>query len=73
MSNNLKLPIELINNIFEFNLEHREKMYFILKEIRNIQYCEVCNKIIFKYIYSLRGCDMICCSNECVDNYSFIY
>jgi hypothetical protein len=73
MSSNFKLPNELIMHILEYNPAHREKMYFVFKDIRNIEYCEVCNKIIIKYVYSKRGCDMICCSHECVDNYSFRY
>jgi len=66
-----KLPYELQIHIYEYNPEHREKMYWILDDIRNIQYCEVCNKIIMKRIWSIRGCDMICCSSECLDNYNY--
>ena len=53
----------------EYNSEHREKMRLVLEDIRNPQYCEVCNKMIIKYVYSIRRSDMICCSIECVDNY----
>ena len=69
MSLSLKLPYEIIIEIFEYNPEHREKMRWILEDIRNLQYCEVCDKPIIKYIYSRPRCDMICCSNECVDNW----
>ena len=55
---------------YEYNSEHRERMRCVLEEICNPTYCEVCDKIIIKRIWSLRGCDMICCSSECVDNYS---
>ena len=64
-----KLPYELILHIYEYNPEHREKMRWVLEDIRNTSYCEVCDKIIIKRIWSIRGCDMICCSSECVDNY----
>jgi len=77
-----KLPHELLIHIYEYNPEHREKMvyvlhdirirkkmFWVLKDIRNINYCEVCDKMIIKYVWSLRGCGMICCSSECVDNY----
>ena len=63
-----KLPSEIIDYIYEFNPEHRENMYWVLKDIRNIQYCDACNKIIMKYVYSRRRCDMVCCSAECVDS-----
>jgi hypothetical protein len=64
-----KLPYEIIIKIFEYNPEHREKMYWVLKDIRNTHYCEVCNKMIIKYIYSKRRSDIICCSINCLDNY----
>ena len=62
-----KLPYELIMYIYEYNPEHREKMRWVLEDIRNTQYCEVCDKIIIKNVWSLRGCDMVCCSSECLD------
>ena len=62
------LPYEILIHIFEYNPEHREKMYPVLEDIRNIPYCDVCNKIIIKYIYSRRRCYLICCSMKCVDN-----
>jgi hypothetical protein len=44
-------------------------MRWVLEDIRNIYYCEVCDKIIMRHIWSLRGgCDMICCLSECLDN-----
>jgi len=66
---NLKLPYEIIIQIFEYNPEHREKMRWVLEDIRNPQYCYVCEKLIMKYIYSLRRSDIICCSYKCVDNW----
>jgi hypothetical protein len=66
---------ETLIHVDQYNLvlnkyleEHKKKMYWNLKSINNIQYCQVCNKIIFKYSYSLRRCNMVCCSIECVDN-----
>ena len=64
-----KLPYELLIHIYEYNLEHREKMRWVLEDTCNTSYCEVCDKIIIKHIWSLRGCDMVCFSSECVDNY----
>jgi hypothetical protein len=65
-----KLPKELVIHIYEYNPEHREKMRWVLQDICNPSYCEVCDKMIIKdRIWSLRGCNMICCSSECVDNY----
>ena len=64
-----KLPYEILINIYEYNPEHREKMYWVLKDISNAQYCDVCDKVIIKNIYSRRRSDMICCSKECVDDY----
>jgi hypothetical protein len=68
-----KLPLELQIHIYEYNAEHREKMYWVLHDTCNIPYCEVCNKIIMKHIWSARGGDMICCSSKCVDNYFIHY
>ena len=68
MSLTSKLPREILIHIYEFNPEHREKMQFVLQDIHDIQYCHACGKVIMKYIYSRRRCDMICCSMECVDN-----
>jgi hypothetical protein len=47
--------------------EHRAKMKWVFEDILNIQYCEYCDKVIIKYIYSMRRSDMICCSLECVE------
>lgn len=63
-----KLPYEISIHIYEYNPQHREKMRWVLDDIRNTQYCYFCNKVIIKYIYSRRRCDLICCSFECVDN-----
>jgi len=64
-----QLPYEIVMHILEYNPEHREKMRWVLHDIRNTQYCDVCNKLIIKCIYSLPRCDMICCSMKCVDYY----
>jgi hypothetical protein len=64
-----ELPYELLIHIYEYNPEHREKMKWVLQDIRYIQYCEVCDKIIMKRIWSWPGCGMICCSSECLNNY----
>jgi hypothetical protein len=61
-----KLPYELLIHIYEYNPEHREKMNWVLQDIRNINYCYVCNKVIIKYIYSMRRSDITCCSLNCV-------
>ena len=63
-----KLPQELINHIYEYNAEHREKMYWNLRYISEKPFCEGCDKIIMKYIWSSRRGDEVCCSPECVDN-----
>jgi hypothetical protein len=64
-----KLPHELLIHIYEYNPEHREKMICVLQDICSIQYCDFCNKIIMRYIWSKRRCEMIFCSSECLDNY----
>lgn len=70
MNSKSKLPHEILIHIYEYNPEHREKMNSVLEEIRNSQYCDVCNRVIIKHIYSRRRCDMICCSIECLDNWT---
>lgn len=61
-----KLPQELINRIYEYNPEHREKMYWTLRAISDSQFCEVCDKIIMKYVWSSRCGGEVCCSQECL-------
>jgi hypothetical protein len=61
-----KLPQELINHIYEYNPEHRKKMYWVLHAIRETQFCEVCDKIIMKYVFSHRRGYEVCCSSECL-------
>ena len=68
-SNSILLPMGIINHIFEFNPEHREKFINILQEIRDMQRCEVCDTAIYKYIYCRRRSYMVCCSIECIDTY----
>ena len=63
-----KLPYEILIKIYEYNPEHREKMKWVIEDINNMQYCDFCGKVIKKYIYSRRRCDMICCSSECVNS-----
>ncbi len=68
-----QLPKNLQTYIYEYNVEHRKKMRWVLDQIRGQTICEVCDKYIIKdAIYSLRGCDMVCCSMECCDNYGLL-
>ena len=64
-----RLPQELKNHIYEYNPEHREKMYWSLRAIRENQFCEVCDKIIMKEVWSHRRGYEVCCSEECLDNH----
>jgi len=64
-----KLPQELINHIYEYSAEHREKMHWVLDDISHSQFCGVCDKIIMKYVYSWHYSYYVCCSTECLDNY----
>jgi hypothetical protein len=55
------------NYAFDFSI-HMKKMYSSLKFIKEqSQWCQVCDKIIVKTVYSLRRSDIVCCSEECVD------
>jgi hypothetical protein len=56
----------------DYKEEHMSKMYWILRNIREIQYCEVCNKVIMRLVYSNRNSDEICCSFKCLDEYPII-
>ena len=67
MNSSSNPPYEILLQIYQFN-QHREKMQCVLQDIRDVQYCDACGKMIIKYIYSRRRCDKICCSIECVDN-----
>jgi hypothetical protein len=53
--------------ISDFSKKQKNKM---LEELKNASFCQTCSKYIFKYVYSERNADMICCSSECVDNYN---
>lgn len=47
-----------------------KKMYWTLLAISENQFCEVCDKIIMKYVWSSRrGFNQVCCSEKCLDNY----
>jgi hypothetical protein len=59
-----KLTITMHESI----LNHQKKMQNVFYEIRSSR-CMTCNAIIFHYVYALRGTDMHCCSEKCVDNY----
>ena len=61
------LPNELQIYIFEYNPEHRKKMYWVLEDIRNPTYCDNCEKTIKTQIYSRPRRHEKCCSIECVD------
>jgi hypothetical protein len=63
-----QLPEDIQNLIYEYNVEHREKMKWALKDILENIKCENCNKRILKLIYSERNMNMTCCSVECVDD-----
>ena len=63
------LPKELINHIYEYNPQHREKIYWTLRAICENQFCEVCDKIIIKKVWSHRHSYEVCCSSECLDRY----
>lgn len=63
-----KLPYELVIHIYEYNPEHREQMKRVFKDIRNVQYCDVCNKHVMKKSYGFRCYEndyIACCSSEC--------
>ena len=63
------LPQTIQDLIGEFNVSHRTQFGKVLQELKNNGCCQTCKKVIFKYVYSLRNDDMICCSLECVDNF----
>ena len=66
----LGLPKVLQLMIYEYNVTHRKNFYWVLKDINNSQWCQACDKIIKRHIYSRRGGDDICCSSECLDELS---
>ena len=49
-------------------LIHQTKMRGVFYEIQCCR-CMTCNKIIFHYVYAIRGTDMHCCSEKCVEEY----
>ena len=66
---NSKSPNEILTQTYEFSPEYKEKIHFLLKDIRNIEYCFTCNKIIKKCVYRFRGSydPTVCCSSECLN------
>lgn len=70
------LPNEVKQHIYEYNSEHRKKMYWCLRQIKeNYCRCDFCDKIIIGYVYSRSSPsrkwdedDMQCCSAECVED-----
>ena len=57
--------------MFEQNPADQYRSHFkkVLQELKQDSFCQTCKGYIFKYVYSARGQNMICCSFECVDNY----
>ena len=64
----LQLPREIQILISEYNLEHRKQFYWALKDIQNPSYCQTCDKLIKKDVYSYRNSDEICCSDSCLES-----
>jgi hypothetical protein len=69
---NLNLAKDLQMIVNEDHVKHIKQFRWTLKEIENPQWCQVCDKIIKKYVYSYRRGDEVCCSNECLDNFGSI-
>ncbi len=69
---NLNLPKDLQMIVNEDYVNHRKQFYWALKEIENPEWCQVCDKIIKKCVYSYRGGVEVCCSDECLDNFGSI-
>jgi hypothetical protein len=67
---NLPNDLKAMNN--EFSIYHRKEFYWALQDIINTEWCQSCDKVIKKNVYSRRGGDDICCSEECVDNLCLI-
>ena len=64
----LPFPKEIQILICQYNAEHREKFYWALRDIGNPIYCQTCNKLIKKYIYSNRNDNEECCSELCLES-----
>jgi len=62
-----KLPDEIQGLIYEYNVDHRQKMKWVLREVMEQSRCENCDKHIFRYVFSKRNMNMTCCSEVCVD------
>jgi hypothetical protein len=54
------------NKLFE---QHKQKMRWVFEDICFVQYCDVCEKQIIRFVYSKPKSDLACCSFECVDEY----
>jgi hypothetical protein len=64
------LPQVIQDLISEFNADHRDEFSYSLSEITSpSNFCETCGVYIFDMICSRRNSDMICCSEQCVDDY----
>jgi hypothetical protein len=68
----LSLPTEIQIHISEYNVEHRQKFYWALKDIQEPSYCQTCDKLIKKCIWSNRNGDEVCCSEGCLDDLYFV-
>jgi hypothetical protein len=69
------LPKEVQNHIYEYNSEHRRKMYWCHHYFKNnMTRCDLCEKIIIGDVYSRStpfrrydGDEPQCCSVACLD------
>ena len=49
--------------------QHKQKMRWVFEDICFVQYCDVCEKQIIRFVYSKPKSDLVCCSFKCVDEY----
>jgi hypothetical protein len=65
-----QLPQTLQDLIGEFNADHREQYTLVMIELTNKhQICNICDKIIFRVVYTTHCSYINCCSFECLENY----
>ena len=57
----------LQNPIDEYHIKHVKNFHFTLEDIKHTSWCDNCDKIIMKYVYSERNGDEVCCSIHCLD------
>lgn len=59
------LPKDLQIIVYEYDADHREKMYPVLQQISEANFCGHCARVLLRYVYTSRQWNDHYCSVKC--------